>query len=790
MLRNYIKIAFRNLLRHKAFSFINIFGLSIGMACSILIFLWVEHELSYDRFHQNSENIYRVTAELSEMDIKAAVSSAPLALAVQNELPEIKSSVRLSPGNKDLLQVEDRMFEEDRICYADSNFLQFFSFALKEGDARTALLQPEGIVITEAMAKKYFGEGEAMGKSIRKNHTDDFTVTGVLENMPENSHLQFDFIQPMSFLARTNRDLKENVWDNFNFFTFIELNDKADKSEKSVAALAKKFTEIYKKNEPNLKVDLHLQPLSKIHLHSSFIADVEGNGNIQYVYTFILVAIFILVVACINFMNLATARSARRAKEVGLRKVAGALRFQLIRQFLAESSLIAFIALLLAIIIVSAILPVFNDLAGKNLTIDYFNIKQVSWVLAITVITGVLAGSYPALFLSGFIPVKVLKGNLKAGAAGSFFRNTMVIAQFAVSITLLVGTTVIYDQMGFIRNRNLGFDKENLIYARMTGDLWKKYQTLRSSLEENSLTSDFCFASNLPTNLTNGTVGVEWDGKDKDSQPLFVTIAIDENFIDVLNLELLSGRTFSKEFKADTASFLVNEKALQTMNMDAATAVGKSLSLWNTKGTIIGVVKDFNFKPVQKPIEPLILRLNTWGEIAVIRAKPGQVEATVKEMENIFKTLNPEYPFTYNFVDEDLDNLYKAESRLSSLFTIFAGLAIFISCLGLYGLSAFLAERRTKEIGVRKVLGASVSHLVYLLSKTFTVPVFVAMIVATPLSWYIMNRWLEGFAYHVEIRWTVFLMAFMVSLVIALLTVSFESIKAAFANPAKSLRDE
>jgi putative ABC transport system permease protein len=790
MLRNYIKIAFRNLLRHKAFSFINIFGLSIGMACSILIFLWVEHELSYDRFHQNSENIYRITAELREMDIKAAVSSAPLALAVQNELPEIKSTVRLSPGHEDLLQVEDRMFEEDRICYADSNFLQFFSFALKEGDPRTALLQPEGIVITEAMAKKYFGEGEAMGKSIRKNHKDDFTVTGVLENMPENSHLQFDFIQPMSFLARTERDLKENIWDNFNFFTFIELDEKADKSEESVAGLAKKITGIYKKNEPNLKVDLHLQPLSKIHLHSSFIADVQGNGDIQYVYTFILVAIFILVVACINFMNLATARSARRAKEVGLRKVAGALRFQLIRQFLAESSLIAFIALLLSIIIVSAVLPAFNDLAGKNLTIDYFNIKQVSWVLAITAITGVLAGSYPALFLSGFIPVKVLKGNLKAGAAGSFFRNTMVIVQFAVSITLLVGTAVIYDQMGFIRNRNLGFDKENLIYSRMTGDLWKKYQTLRSSLEQNSLTSDFCFASNLPTNLTNGTVGVEWDGKDKDFQPLFVTIAIDENFIDVLNLELLTGRTFSKDFKADTASFLVNEKALQTMNMDVATAVGKSLSLWGTKGTIVGVVKDFNFKPVQKPIEPLILRLNTWGEIAVIRAKPGQVEATVKEMENIFKTLNPEYPFTYNFVDEDLDNLYKAESRLSSLFTIFAGLAIFISCLGLYGLSAFLAERRTKEIGVRKVLGASVSHLVYLLSKTFTVPVFVAMIVATPLSWYIMNQWLEGFAYHVEIRWTVFLMAFMVSLIIALITVSFESIKAAFANPAKSLRDE
>lgn len=790
MLRNYLKIAFRNLLRHKAFSFINIAGLAIGLACSILIMLWVQDELSFDRFHQQVNATYRITSNLSALDVHAAVTPAPIAEALKSDMPEIKNTLRLTSYRSDLLQVEDRMFEEDKILYADSNFLQFFSFRLAEGDPLTALHKPEGILITEAMAKKYFGDETALGKVIRKNHKDDFTVTGVLTNVPANSHLQFDFIQPMSFLARTEQDLKENVWDNFNFYTYVQLHENFKPSPAALTTLQNSITKTYKAHEPELKVDFTLQPLSDIHLHSNFLADFPGHGNMQYVYIFIVVALFILAVACINFMNLATARSARRAKEVGLRKVAGAVRFQLIRQFLAESSLIAFIALCLAVLIVVAVLPSFNDLAGKNLSVDFLNTNLLLSLIGITLITGLLAGSYPALFLSGFLPATVLKGNLKSGAASSLFRNTLVIVQFAVSIILLVGTTAIYNQLQFIKTRNLGFDKENLIYAPMTGELWSKYQSLRNSLAENSLTSDFSFVSDLPLNLTNATVSVEWEGKDPDTQPLFSNMAIDENFMDVFRMNLLNGRGFSKEFTADTINLIVNEKALETMGMNAETAVGKSLTLWGNKGTIIGVVKDFNFKPIQQPIEPLLMRLNTWGGIAVIRTKPGQTESTIKTLEQIFKDLNPAYPFSYNFVDEDIQNLYKAEQRLSNLFTVFASLAIFISALGLYGLSAFLAERRTKEIGVRKVLGASVFHVVYLLSKTFAKPILVAMVVAVPVAWVAMNRWLEGFAFHINMHWSIFLMAFLFALLIALVTVSYESIKAAIANPAQSLRNE
>jgi putative ABC transport system permease protein len=790
MLYNYLKIAFRSLRRHKGFSLINIAGLAIGMACSILILLWVRDEVSYDRFHQDAGRVYRITASLSEMNINAAVTPAPLPEAIQAQIPAVEQTLRLNGMRPSLMEVGDRKFEEERILYADSTFLQMFSFKLVAGDAAEAFKNPETILITQSMAKKYFGNEDPLGKTIRSDHKNDFAVAGVLADIPANSHIQFDFVIPMSYLARTERDLKERVWDNFNFYDYIKLNAKADASPAGLAKVEEQITTIYRANEKGLKVGFHLQPLTDIHLHSKFLADLPGHGNVQYVYIFIVVAIFILVVACINFMNLATARSARRAKEVGLRKVVGAVRTQLVRQFLAESSLISVISLILAVLIVFAALPGFNVLAGKQLSIDLLNVKMVAGLLGITFLTGLLAGSYPALFLSSFMPATVLKGNLKTGASGSFFRNSMVVLQFSVSIILLVGTAAVYKQLKFIQSRSLGYDKENLVYVSMTGDLWKNYESLRSSLEQEPLTKNFTVMQDLPTNVVNGTVAVEWEGKDKDFQPLFCNMAVDGNFLDVIKVTLLDGRGFHKDSKTDTSNYMVNESALRTMGIKVEEAVGQPLTMWGRKGTIVGVVKDFNFKPIQQPIEPLILRLDTWGGHVVVKTAPGETENTIKALERICQTLNPEYPFSYKFIDQDLDNMYRAEQRLGGLFNIFAVLAIFISCLGLYGLSAFLAERRTKELGVRKVLGASLPHLVYLLLSTFTKPVLVAMFVAAPLAWYAMDRWLEGFAFHITLDWTIFAFAFVVALFIAWITVSYESIKAALTNPAKSLKDE
>lgn len=790
MFSNYIKVAIRNLLRQKGFSFINIFGLALGISCTALIGMWVKDELSYDRFHAGHERIYRITATLPDMKVHAAVTPAPLALATKNEVPEVEEIVRMTGPNKELIQVDDKKFEEDGLIYADSNFFKLFTFSFIKGDKEQALLNPDGVVITESMAMKYFGTTDALDKTIRKNTKEDLTVTGVIKDVPENSHLRFSFVQPFAFLARTSDDIKKNIWDNFNYYTYFRVNEEANRRSSTVPGLETKMQEIYKKNESFLKVSFVLQPLTDVHLHSNFLADIPGHGNAQNVYIFLVVAVFILAVACINFMNLSTARAARRAKEVGLRKVAGAVRSHLMGQFLAESVVVAFLALALSLLMIFLVLPYFNTLGGKNLSLNFTDLQLVGGLLGITLLTGLLAGSYPAIFLSRFLPATVLKGNLAAGASGSTFRNAMVVVQFAVSIALIVGTSIVYKQLKYIQHLNLGFDKENMIYMPMTGEMWGKYAALRTRLEQNPLTSNFAFVSEIPTGVTNATVGVRWQGKDPESQPLFFNIAVEENFIDVFKVTLLEGRGYLKDTPGDSSSLIVNETALKTMNMTLESAVGTEIEMWGKKATIVGVVKDFNFKPVQQAIGPMILRKNTWGGYAMVRTAPGETENTIKALEQIAKDINPNYPFNYNFLDQEIADLYKAEQRLGSLFNVFAALAIIISCLGLYGLSAYLAERRTRELGIRKVLGASGFQLVYLLSATFTKPILIATLFAVPLAWYGMDRWLEGFAYHISVDWTIFVIAFLSALIIAWITVSFESIKAASVNPVQSLRSE
>lgn len=565
MFKNYLKIAWRNLLRYKAYSVINIMGLAISMASSILILLWVRNELSYDRFHAKADRTYRITCYLE--DFKAAINPAAMPPELKKELPSIENFVRVFTQNNIVFQRDDKKFEEKSVIYADSTFFDVFSFPLVKGNTASALLRKDGLLITEAAAKKYFGTEDPMGKTLRRNNSDYVTVMGVLKDIPANSHLQFEALMPMSAIAETNNDLKESKWDNFNFYSFLLMKPSFDAGKESIAAFEKQMNTIYQKHESDVKVGFNLQPLTRIHLHSRLQADVSGHGNIQYVNIFSIVAIFILVVACINFMNLATARSARRAKEVGLRKAIGAERTQLIVQFLGESLIISFMALIIAIGLVVLSLPLFNHIAGKELNIRFLDLRLWLGLVGLALFTGLISGSYPALFLSGFQPVKVLKGNLKSLNGNKIFRHTLVITQFIVSILLLAGTIVVYQQLKFIRNRSLGFDKENLLYMPMTGDMWSKFQALKTELKQNPLTNNFAYTSDLPANLSNGTISVEWEGKDPKSQVIFPNMSISENFLDVFKMQVLAGRGFSESFHGDSSSYLVNETALKTMGM-------------------------------------------------------------------------------------------------------------------------------------------------------------------------------------------------------------------------------
>ena len=789
MLKNYFKIAFRNLIRHKAYSFLNISGLAIGMACSIFILLWVQNEQSYDKMHPNSERLFRLTCHVG--DFNSAVSPAGMAEGLQAAMPEIETTVRTSSTKSRLFAVGNLKFEEKDVYYADSNFLQVFSFPLVQGNAQTAMSRPDAVIITQSIAKKYFADADAIGKTIQIANEQNLIVTGIVSDKVPNTHLKFSILMPMSALYPTDNDLKTKTYGNFNFYTYIQLKKNVDLSDTKIVALNNQIKTVYLQHNPDgLKPGFNLQPVHDIHLKSNLQIDNADRGNIQYVNIFFIVALFILVVACINFMNLATARSARRAKEVGLRKVVGAGRQQLILQFLGESVLISFISVVLAIGIVWGLLPAFNSLAGKELNLELFEGGLLITLFSIALFTGLISGSYPALFLSGFKPISVLKGKLLTGRGDLLFRNSLVITQFVVSIILLAGTAVVYKQLNYIRERNVGFEKENLLYMPMKGDLWGKQESLKDALKQSRFINNFSIISDLPINLTSGNTDVEWEGKAEGSQPVIPSIDIDENFMDVFKTKVLSGRSFSNEFKGDSANFVINETAVKLMGMTVENASGKWLDWGGKRGMIIGVVKDFNFKPLQYAIEPLVLRKNRWGSVVVVRTQLNNTESAIKEMEAINMRLNPAYPFVFSFIDLDLASLYRGEQQMGRIFNLFAIPAIFISCLGLYGLSAFTAEQRTREIGVRKVLGASVGSIVYLLSGKFTRLILVAMVIAIPLAWYSIESWLQSFAYRVEINWLVFVGASLGALFIAWLTVSYESVKAAVMNPVKSLRSE
>jgi ABC-type antimicrobial peptide transport system permease subunit len=785
MLRNYFRIAFRNIVRHKAFAAINIAGLAIGMACSIFILLWVENELSYDKFNKNADYIYRLPGG-------GATNSGPMVPELKAKIPAIKNFVRFSHLTTTVFATGTKRFEEKAVFYADSTLLQVFSFPLINGNAETALARPDAVLITEDMAKKYFGNEDPIGKILKRDNKDNVVVTGVLKNIPANSHLQFDFIMPMSAIAHSDWRLRDNIWASYDFYDYIQFDDNFKATPAALAAFSRQANKIIaehiQENTPTIK----LQPLADIHLRSDYHDSLPGQGNIRYVNILFVVAFFILAVACINFMNLATARSARRAKEVGLRKVVGAGRMQLIGQFLGESLFISFIALLIAVGIVNLLLPVFSNLAGKELSIRLLDGKLIALLLGIALFTGLVSGSYPALFLSGFKPVNVLKGNIKMMGGNLYFRNGLVVVQFVVSIVLLAGTAVVYRQLNYIKNRDIGYNKSNLLYMPMTGEMGDKQRALNAELKTNPLTANFTTITDPIANLSSDTWGLEWEGSTvADRKISFSKTWVTDNFLDVLQMKMAGGRALSTTEFADSGNYVINEKAAKIMGMTPTTAIGKSLTFNGNKGIIVGVVKDFNYKSAESAIEPLILAFNKWnGGTVLVRTQPGKTEATIRALEKISKQLNPSFPFSYGFVDQDINNLYKGEQQMGSLFNAFAIIAIFISCMGLYGLSAFMAEQRTKEIGVRKVLGASVFNVVYLLSTGFTKLVFIAIAIAIPIAWFVTTKWLSGFAYRINVGWAIFLIASSGALAIAWLTVSYESVKAAIVNPIKSLRTE
>ena len=789
MLRNYLKIAWRNLWKNKTFSFINILGLALGMACSLLIMIWVQDELRMDRFHQNDSRLYRVMENQYYTGVVNTFASTPGILAenIVKDIPEIQLASQMLWENTPLFTVGNT-FEKEKGRFVQGDFLTMFSFPLKEGNPKTALKRPDGLVISQKLADKYFKGQNPMGKTIRIDNTDDVMVTGVLAEIPENSSLKFDFLLSYDRWQKTNKWAKE--WGNNGPRCFVMLAPNT-----SVDKVNAKIKNYIKTKNKDSNVELFLQNYGESYLYSNWDAGKQNGGRIEYVKLFSIVALFILAIACINFMNLATARSVKRAKEIGVRKVVGAYRNSLMGQFLGESMLITLLSLVLSVLLVLLVLPVFNTLTEKHLSLDFSKPAFLLLLVGLSVVTGLFSGSYPALFMASLNPVVILKGSLKFKSSATYFRKGLVVLQFGLSILLILGTLVVYRQIQFIQTKNLGYNRENLLYMPLEGDLQKNFPAFRQELEQQPGIKSVTCAQSDPLEVGSSTQGVKWPGKDTTQLILFSQNAISYDYIKTMGIKLLDGRDFSTDYSTDTSNFLINEASARKMGYKEP--VGKEMTMWNKKGKIIGLMKDFHYNSLHIAIEPLILNLQRglndttkyWGSI-LVRTQPGQSKQALVSMEASFKKFNPHFPFKYAFTDQEFANLYKAENTVSKLSGYFAFLAIFISCLGLFGLATFTAEQRTKEIGIRKVLGASVPGLVGMLSKEFIQLVLLAAFIAFPLGWYFLTGWLEKYAYRIDLEWWYFLVAIVVAVVIALLTVSFQSIKAALMDPVKSLRSE
>jgi len=790
MFKNYFKTTWRNLFRNKAFSLINIMGLALGLACSLLIMLWVNDEYKVDAFHKNKTQLYSVF-ERRYHDGKINAGYATQGL-MPDEMKRVFPEVQYATGNAwshvSTFEANNKIIKEDG-NFAGQDFFKMFSYPLLQGDAITALQTPLDIAISRKMAEDFFGSAaEAIGKTIRYQNKKDLKITAVFDNVPQNSSAKFDYLINWQTFLENNGWAKS--WDNNGPPTHIMLRKGTDINafEKKIA----KFLDNYnKKQSPHSYVRLGIQRFGDVYLHSNFDQNGEiSGGRIEYVRIFSIVAIFILLIACINFMNLTTTKSIKRAKEIGVRKVMGAVRFALIKQFISEALLIVSIAMLISLVVVTLVLPQFNQFTGKQIQIPFDNGTFWLSLTGLLLVTGFISGSYPALYLSSFRPVRVLKGLPKFSSSALWFRKGLVVFQFTLSIILIIVTIVVSKQVKYIQTTNLGYDKENLVYISLEGDLAAKYKLFKSQGLQMPGIQNVTKITDGPTRINNGTTGVQWNGKDPNLKIDFAHAAIGYDFIKTMHLQLAQGRDFSEDFATDSAGYIINETALRIIGYQDP--IGKPFTQWGMKGTIIGVVKDFHFNSLHTQINPLILRLGekTGSGSALIRTEPGKTKEALASLEGICKELNPQFPFTYKFSDEEYQKLYTSEQVVSKLANYFAVLAISISCLGLLGLVMFAAEQRTKEFGIRKVLGARPATLFKLLSKEFLLLVLIAMVIASPLAWIAMDNWLQDYVYRIHVSWWMFAVAGVLVVLIALITVSFQAIKAAIANPVKSLRTE
>jgi len=789
MIKNYWKLAWRNLQRNRAFSVINISGLTLGLACSLLIFLWIQDERSVDAFHANGKEIYQVYERNIYQGRVAAdwTTQALLADELKRVVPGVKYAAPLEWNAVNTFRVDNKPGKFTG-TFAGGDFFNMFSYPLLQGTAAAALQRPEAVAISRRMAEYFFGSPQqAINKTLRYEDTINLQVTAVFDNLPVNSSHQFDFLRSWSGFVNVNRWVHN--WNNTDPMTYVQLTPGADAEQ--VRAKIKDFVYGYISHNPSSRTELDLLPFRERYLHNHFSEGRIAGGRIEYVRLFGIVAVFILLIACINFMNLSTARSAQRAREVGIRKVVGALRGGLIGQFIGEAMLLTAIAVIAAVLLVSLVLPAFNGLTGKALILPWQSPLFWTLLAGLLLVTGFVAGSYPALVLSSLNPIRVLKGALRFGRGATWFRQGLVVFQFSLSVILIVGVIVIYRQMNYTQTRNLGFDRDNLVYIPIEGRLVKDFHLFKQEAGKLAGILAITKMAEAPTGIGHHVSDIAWEGKQPGQDGHFANAVVGYDLARTLHLKMKEGRDFSTDYPTDSLGYLVNETAVEKIGYKYP-VTGKPLAWGNHKGVIIGVVKDFHFNSMHQPIEPLVIRLHEahgWGNI-LVRVQAGHTKEALTGLESLCKDINPQFPFSFQFADQEYDKLYQSEKVVSKLAGAFAALAIFISCLGLFGLATFTAGQRTREIGVRKVLGATVPDIIRLLSGHFLRPVALAMAIGFPIAWYSMDSWLQNYAYKIGIEWWMFAFAGALTVVIALLTVGFQSIRAAIRNPVASLRTE